>query len=155
LHSSAPPMAYELVEQALREAYGASPKKVFRRFEERPFAAASIGQVHRAELRDGTPVAVKVQYPGVRDAIDHDLANMGMLVGMAGLVALSLEPGGIVHDLKEGIRADLDDLPQAANQQRFYDLFEGHAFIRVPRISHGLTTCGALVEEFIEGRPFA
>ena len=86
LQSNAPPMSYHLVEQVFEREFGASPSKVFRKFEHEPFAAASIGQVHRATMHDGTRVAVKVQYPGVREAIDHDLANVGMLISMAGVL---------------------------------------------------------------------
>ena len=87
LQSNAPPMSYDLVKQVFEREYGKAPEEVFRKFEKSPFAAASIGQVHRAELRDGTRVAVKVQYPGVREAIDHDLANVGMMLRVGGLVA--------------------------------------------------------------------
>jgi len=154
LHSSAPPMAFELVEQVFMAEFGLPPRKVFRRFEHEPFAAASIGQVHRATLDDGRKVAVKVQYPGVAEAIEHDLANVGLMLSMAGLVARGLDVGTIVSDLKDGIRAELDYLREAANQQRFADLFEGHGFVRVPRVHPELTTHHVIVQEFIEGRPF-
>ena len=91
-------------------------------------------------MHDGTRVAVKVQYPGVREAIGHDLANVGMLISMAGVVSRGLDAGPIISDLKEGILGELDYLHEAASQQRFYDEFEGHAFIRVPRVYHELTT---------------
>src|SRR5437762_2391352 len=86
-------------------AAGRSADRVFRRFEREPFAAASIGQVHRAELNDGTRVAVKVQYPRVREAIEHDLTNVAMMIGMAGALSRGLDAGPIVSDLKEGILA--------------------------------------------------
>src|SRR5437870_1497861 len=132
LQSSAPPMAFNLVEDTFEREFGRAPARVFRRFEREPFAAASIGQVHRAELSDGRLVAVKVQYPGVRQAIEHDLSNVAMMIGMAGAVSRGLDAGPIVRDLKEGILAELDYLREAASQQRFYDEFVGHAFIRIP-----------------------
>ncbi|MDP9238972.1 MAG: AarF/ABC1/UbiB kinase family protein [Chloroflexota bacterium] len=155
LQASAPPMAYGLVEEVFDREYGKPPHNVFRRFEREPFAAASIGQVHRAQLQDGTAVAVKVQYPGVREAIEHDLANVGMMVGFAGVMSRGLEAGPIIADLKEGILAELDYLREAASQQRFFDEFEGHAFIRVPRVYHELTTSHVLVQELMQGKPFA
>ena len=155
LQSSAPPMAYSLVEQVFQAEFGAPPSRVFRRFEHAPFAAASIGQVHRAQLHDGTHVAVKVQYPGVRDAIGHDLANVGMMVTLAGAVSRGLEAGPIVRDLKDGILAELDYKKEARSQQRFYDEFSGHAFIRVPRVYHEHSTKNVLVQEFMRGRPFS
>ena len=155
LQSNAPPMSFELVRQVFEKEYGRQPEEVFRKFQKEPFAAASIGQVHRAELKDGTPVAVKVQYPGVREAIDHDLANVGMMIRLGGLVARGLDASQIVKDLESGIRAELDYLREAAWQQRFYDAFEGHAFVRVPRVYHELTRPTVLVQEYIKGRPFA
>jgi predicted unusual protein kinase regulating ubiquinone biosynthesis (AarF/ABC1/UbiB family) len=148
-------MSFELVEAVFANAYGAKPGDVFRDFERKPFAAASIGQVHRAKLTDGTPVAVKVQYPGVREAIEHDLANVGLMIGLGSMVARGLDAGAIIRDLKEGIRGELDYLHEAASQQQFYDHFEGHAFIKVPRVYHELTTDTVLVQEYIEGKSFS
>ena len=155
LQSDAPPMAYELVEQVFDREFGMSPQKVFRKFEREPFAAASIGQVHRAQLTDGTRVAVKVQYPGVRQAIEHDLANAGWMITLAGTFARGLDAAAIVRDLKEGIIGELDYLREAASQQEFYDRFEGHAFVRVPRVYHEMTTQHVIVQEYLEGKPFS
>jgi predicted unusual protein kinase regulating ubiquinone biosynthesis (AarF/ABC1/UbiB family) len=155
LQSNAPPMSYDLVRQVFDREYGAPPDTIFRKFEKTPFAAASIGQVHRAELADGTRVAVKVQYPGVREAIDHDLANAGMMIKLGGLVARGLDAGTLVKDLEAGIRAELDYLREAQWQQRFADAFDGHAFVRVPKVYHELTRSTVLVQEYIEGRPFS
>ncbi len=155
LQSNAPPMSYHLVEEVFQGEFSRPPSKVFRKFEHEPFAAASIGQVHSATLHDGTRVAVKVQYPGVREAIGHDLANAGMLISMAGVVSRGLDAGPIISDLKDGILSELDYLHEAASQQRFYDEFDGHAFIRVPRVYHDLTTGCVLVQEYIDGKPFA
>jgi predicted unusual protein kinase regulating ubiquinone biosynthesis (AarF/ABC1/UbiB family) len=90
----------------------------------------------------------------VREAITHDLANVGIMVGLAGALSRGLDAGPIIADLKEGILGELDYLAEAQWQQRFYDEFAGHAFIRVPRVHHDLTTRHVLVQEFIEGRPF-
>jgi predicted unusual protein kinase regulating ubiquinone biosynthesis (AarF/ABC1/UbiB family) len=155
LQSDAPPMAYELVERVIEQELGAPPGQVFRRFERQPFAAASIGQVHRARLRDGTDVAVKVQYPGVREAIAHDLANVAMLVGMAGVVSPGLDAGPIIRDLKDGILGELDYRREAANQRRFYDEFRGHAFIRIPQVFDDYSTDRVLTQELLRGKPFA
>lgn len=155
LQSQAPPMDYHLVEEVFDREFARSPQQVFRHFDKAPFAAASIGQVHRATLHDGTRVAVKVQYPGVSEAIEHDLANVGLLVGFAGVLSRGLDATTIIRDLKEGVIAELDYKREAASQQRFYDEFAGHAFIRIPRVYDELTTSRVLVQEFIEGRPFS
>ncbi|MFN0147537.1 MAG: ABC1 kinase family protein [Dehalococcoidia bacterium] len=155
LQANAPPMAYGLVEEVFAAEYGMPPRKVFRRFEAEPFAAASIGQVHRAVTHQGQRVAVKVQYPGVREAIEHDLANVGMMVGMAGLVARGLDTASIVNDLKEGIRGELDYLQEARHQERFARIYDGHPFVRVPRVLAELSRSRVLVQEYIAARPFA
>ena len=154
LQSNAPPMAYPLVREVFEREHGNAPESLFRSFEREPFAAASIGQVHRATLRDGRRVAVKVQYPGVREAIEHDLANVGLMLGLGGMVARGLDVQTLVRDLKEGIRGELDYLAEARWQQTFAEAFEGHAFVRVPTVEHELTTSRILVQEYIEGRPF-
>ncbi len=154
LQSNAPPMAFNLVEQVFECEYGRHPDAIFKKFERQPFAAASIGQVHRATLRDGSLVAVKVQYPGVRDAIERDLSNVGLMLGLGGMVARGLDVQTLVRDLKEGIRGELDYLREARSQQQFFDAFEGHALVRVPRVYHELTTSTVLVQEFLPGKPF-
>lgn len=155
LQSAAPPMAPELVRQVFLEDLGAPPEEIFRRFESRPFAAASIGQVHRAQLHDGTRVAVKVQYPGVQQAIAADLANLGLVFGLTGMVARGFDPGPVVEDLRRGIAGELDYRAEARWQQRFSDLYQGHPFIHVPRVFAELGSGRVLVQEFVEGQPFA
>ena len=155
LQASAPPMSYGLVESVFLEEHGRPPSEVFKRFAKAPFAAASIGQVHRAQLHDGREVAVKVQYPGVREAIDHDLANVGIMITMMGKLSKGLDAGPIIKDLNDGIRGELDYLREARSQQRFHDLFANHAFIRVPAVHHELTTGRILVQEYVHGRRFS
>ena len=155
LQANAPPMAFSLVERVFLDEYGRPPRAIFKKFEQEPFAAASIGQVHRAELVSGERVAVKVQYPGVREAIDNDLANAGMMLGLAGMLSKGLDAGPIVQDLKDGIRSELDYVREAAHQRRFGELYAGHALIRVPRVYPELSTGRVLVQEYIEGKPFS
>ena len=90
----------------------------------------------------------------MREAIEHDLANVGMMIGLSGACRARARSGAIVRDLEEGIAAELDT-SRGQPQQRFSDHFEGHAFIRVPRVFHELTTDTVLVQEYIKGRPFA
>jgi predicted unusual protein kinase regulating ubiquinone biosynthesis (AarF/ABC1/UbiB family) len=155
LQAAAPPMAPELVRKVFIEDLGRPPEKLFRRFEPRPFAAASIGQVHLAELADRTPVAVKVQYPGIKDAISADLANLGVVFGLAGVAARGFDPGPMVEDLRQGITDELNYRLEASRQQRFRDLYDGHPFIRIPAVYPDLGSERILVQEFIEGAPFS
>lgn len=155
LQADAPPMAYNLVEEVFAREFGASPQKLFRHFEKEPFAAASIGQVHRARLEDGTRVAVKVQYPGVQQAIEHDLANAGWLISLVGAFSQGLDAATIVRDLKEGILGELDYEREAAAQQEFAATFAGHAFVRVPDVFRDRSTRHVLVQEYLDGAPFS
>jgi len=91
LRTHAPAMPWEKVQTVLAEEYDDSPERVFASIEEEAFAAASIGQVHRATLHDGTAVAVKVQYPGIADALESDVANAGILVRLAKVLAPCLD----------------------------------------------------------------
>lgn len=155
LQSNAPPMAYALVEQVFREDFGATPRERFAEFDRRPFAAASIGQVHRARLHSGEEVAVKVQYPGVAAAMQSDLANVGTLMGFAGVMSKGMDTRAVVRDLTSGILAELDYVREAANQARFADIYRGHAFVRVPEVYPELSSGRILVQELLHGRPFA
>ena len=155
LQADAPPMAPELMRQVFIEDCGQPPEKIFRSFETRPFAAASIGQVHRAELKDRTKVAVKVQYPGVKEAIGADLSNLGMMFAFAGLAARGFDPGPVMEGVRRGILAELDYETEARHQAEFEAIFRGHPFIKVPSVYSDLSTKRVLVQEYIEGKPFA
>lgn len=154
LQSSAPSMAPELVREVFMADFGKSPDKLFRKFEWEPFAAASIGQVHRAQLHDRTEVAVKVQYPGVQEAVGADLSNLGFIFGLVGMAAPGLDPKPMVEDLRRGIAMELDYRSEADRQARFHTLFDGHPFIRVPKIHGELCTGRVLVQEYIKGERF-
>ncbi len=78
--SSVPPMGYATIADQIRREIGKRPEQIFRTFDQTAFAAASLGQVHRATTRDGREVAVKVQYPGVEETVEQDLGNLKMLL---------------------------------------------------------------------------
>jgi predicted unusual protein kinase regulating ubiquinone biosynthesis (AarF/ABC1/UbiB family) len=100
LQTNAPPMSAELAAQVVAEELGAAPEEAFLEWDPQPIASASIGQVHRAITHDGRAVAVKVQYPGVGDAIRADLDNAGMLFTAMGVLFPGLEPGPLVEELR-------------------------------------------------------
>jgi predicted unusual protein kinase regulating ubiquinone biosynthesis (AarF/ABC1/UbiB family) len=155
LQSDAPPMSYELVEQVVREELGDAPDRVFARFDRVPIASASIGQVHRARTHDGTEVAVKVQYPGVDQAVAADLENTDLLFNMMGMLFPGLDPAPIVGELTERLLEELDYRNEAANQQLFVDAYRGHPYIHVPDVLHELSTGRILTTAFADGARFA
>lgn len=154
LQSDAPPMAPELAAQVVVEELGALPTEVFAEWDPVPIAAASIGQVHRALTRDGQAVAVKVQYPGVADAIEADLGTAGLLFGSLRFAFPGFDPGPLVEELKVRLVEELDYSREAANQQAFADTYGGHPFVHVPWVRHDLSTSRVLTTELVTGARF-
>ena len=159
LQSNAPPMAVELVRIELERELGKPMAELFVQFDDEPIASASIGQVHRAIIRlsDGTEraVAVKVQYPGVAEAIDADLRTADLLGAMLAFGFKSLNPEDMVAEIKDRLREELDYKREAANQQMFVDFYSGHPFIHVPEVFHEFSTGRILMTELVAGHSFA
>lgn len=160
LQASAPPMAPELAAEVVREELGGPPEKVFAEFSPRPLAAASIGQVHAARLFDGRAVAVKVQYPGVAEAIRDDLRNAELLAVFFQLLRsvvpglTRLDPREIAQEISDRIAEELDYRLEASSQQLFADAYRGHPFIAVPQIIPEYSTRRVLTQELAEGMPW-
>lgn len=154
LQAQAPAMSYDVVARVVREELGNEPEALFNRFDREPIAAASIGQVHRARLKDGTDVVVKVQYPGVDEAIRADLDNYGMLMAITGAVMPNVDVAPIVKELQERLTEELDYRVEARNQADFRRLFDGHESIFVPRPFPELSGKRVLVSELVGGRGF-
>ena len=132
--------------------------ELFVEFDDEPIAAASIGQVHRAILR--TPegdraVAVKVQYPGVAEAIDADIRTADLLGTLLAFGFKSLNPEDMVAEIKDRLREELDYSLEAQNQQTFADFYRGHPFIHVPEVLHNYSTSRVLITELVSGSSFA
>jgi predicted unusual protein kinase regulating ubiquinone biosynthesis (AarF/ABC1/UbiB family) len=154
LQQSAPPMAPHLVADVITAELGQPPERAFFAFSPEPVAAASIGQVHRAKLFDGTPVAVKVQYPGVDVAIRADLDNAFLLYSAARAIAPGIDPEPVVSELKERMGDELDYRIEAANQEEFRAAYEGHPWVRIPAVHREASTSRVLVTEWVAGRSF-
>ncbi len=154
LQANAPPMSAELAAQVVREELGAPPEELFAEWDPKPIAAASIGQVHRAITRDGRAVAVKVQYPGVGDAIRADLDNAGMLFGAMGMMLPGLEPEPLVEELRDRLVEELDYEQEADNQRLFAEYYAGHPFIHIPGVVDELSAERVLTTELAEGVRF-
>ncbi len=156
LRSSAPPMSRELANQVVRDELGADPADVFVDWDPDPIAAASIGQVHRAILADPSTgeqhaVAVKVQYPGVDEAIESDLRNADMLGTLLKQGFGGLEPDEMVAEIKERIVEELDYELEARNQQEFVEFYRDHPFIHVPAVYPDWSTRRVLTTELVDG----
>ena len=122
LRESANIMPPAQLEKVLAASWGAGWRKRFRRFDARPVAAASIGQVHRAELPDGRVVAIKVQYPGVARSIDSDVDNVATLLKVSGLLPASLDVAPLLVEAKRQLHEEADYLREAAISRALEDL---------------------------------
>ncbi len=154
LQAQAPPMAFSLIRDVAEHALGKPLERAFAHFETEPLAAASIGQVHRARLPTGEEVVVKVQYPGVADAIKSDLANVGVLYRAVGIFYPGLDPKPVIAELRSRIFEELDYRSEANNQAAFAELYRDHPFIRVPEVFPSHSTGVVLTSEYIAGRRF-
>ncbi len=154
LRAQAPPIDVDVIERVLLEQYGAPPEEVFARWDREPIASASIGQVHRARLPDGAEVAVKVQYPGVAEAIESDLGNAEVLAPLAKVVAPSVKIRPLMEELRERLADELDYQREAAYHEAFALRYEGHPFIRVPRVHAEWCRPLVLVTDYAEGASF-
>jgi predicted unusual protein kinase regulating ubiquinone biosynthesis (AarF/ABC1/UbiB family) len=148
-------MAPSLARATAEESLGGRIDDLYAEWDDVPLASASIGQVHRAVTRDGTAVAVKVQYPGVGDAIRADLDNAGLIFGAMGMLFPGLEPGPIVAELRERLVEELDYRLEAEHQRYFADAYRGHPFIHVPDVVPSLCADRVLTSELADGVPFA
>jgi len=151
LQHNAPPMSAELAAGVIVEELGAPPEELFAEWDPAPIASASIGQVHRAITLDGRAVAVKVQYPGVAEAVAADLDNAGLI--FAGLSQLfpGLDHRSIVAELRERLIEELDYGKEAANQQEFARYYAGHPTIHVPEVVPSLSTRRVLTTDLSDG----
>ncbi|MEO8092122.1 MAG: AarF/ABC1/UbiB kinase family protein [bacterium] len=155
LRTSAPSMSWEKVSEVLEQEYrGERLDDIYAEIEPEAVAAASIGQVHRATLIDGREVAVKIQYPGVAEALEADLANAGMLVRLAKALAPGLDAKAVAEELRERVLEELDYELEAQNQRSFARAYRGHPFIHVPDVLTRLSHRRVLVTEFVRGSGF-
>jgi predicted unusual protein kinase regulating ubiquinone biosynthesis (AarF/ABC1/UbiB family) len=155
LQADGPPMAPSLAAKVIEQELGKPPEKIFRTWNAVPIAAASIGQVHQATMKDGRKVAVKVQYPGIADAMTTDLGNAEMLYRLFGAFALKgFDAKGVVDELRARVADELDYTIEATNQTAFVERYRDHPFIRIPAIIPELSTSKVLVSEWVEGMSF-
>ena len=159
VQSSVPPMPWAKVRRVLAAELGAPPEERFARFEHDAFAAASLGQVHRAELRAGKkPVVVKIQYPGVGHTVHQDLKNIRALVRVFDSIARDVmrqdvDSGDVVRELEERLAEELDYRREADNLERFRTLLAPDHEVMIPRVHRSLSTGRILTMDRLDGYP--
>ena len=154
LQDSVPPFPFSQVREIIEAELTSPIDEIFQKFEETPLAAASIGQVHRAQLKNGDDVIVKVQRPGIRAIIEVDLE---ILLHLATLIERHIEeweihrPTRIVEEFASSLAKEIDYTIEASNAERFARQFTGNSSVYVPRIFMETTTKQVLTMEFIDG----
>jgi hypothetical protein len=152
LHFEAPPMHFALLREAVRAELGRDPEEVFAEFDLRPFAAASLGQVHRARLRTGEEVAVKVQYPGIAATIRADFANLRALMLPLRMTRDWDNLREQVDDIFEMLELETDYLAEARWQELARATLAPLPDVVVPRVHAGLSTRRVLVTDLLRGQ---
>ena len=153
LRNNAHHMPPAQLQQVLAQQWGATWRTRFARFEATPVAAASIGQVHRATTRDGRVLAIKVQYPGVRESIDADVDNVATLLRVSGLLPRELDIASLLAEAKRQLAEEADYEREGEQLELFGRLLAGSPEYVVPTLDREFTTGHVLAMSFVEGRP--
>ncbi len=153
LRADADYMPPKQLKQVLNANWGQDWLRQFKKFDVRPIAAASIGQVHRAQTRDGRDLAIKVQYPGVARSIDSDVQNVAALIRMSGLLPKGLDIDPLLDEAKAQLRDEADYLRERDQIRHFERLMQGTDGFTLPSPHDDLTTQNILTMTFLPGHP--
>ncbi|MCD4715966.1 MAG: AarF/ABC1/UbiB kinase family protein [Desulfobacterales bacterium] len=154
LQDQVPPFPYDDVRETIKSETGKLPKELFKHFDERPLAAASIGQVHRATLKDGEAVVVKIQRPGIHKIIEVDLEIM---LHLAGLMERHLEeleayrPSRIVEEFARSLEKEINYKTEASHIERFARQFMDDETVHIPKVFRQMSTQRILTMEYVQG----
>lgn len=156
VQSSVPPMDYDLIRVQVKNELGRYPEQLFKRFDHEAFAAASLGQVHRAELKSGEDVVVKIQYPGVSETVVQDLKNMQALLHVFTLITRDVlrqkfDASEIYQEMEERLQEELDYVHEANNLALFQRLFADDDQVIIPQVYSDFSSRRVLTMEFIDG----
>ncbi|HWT23679.1 MAG TPA: AarF/ABC1/UbiB kinase family protein [Solirubrobacteraceae bacterium] len=154
LRDAAPKVRFADMRKVVEAELEAPLGEIFAAFDETPVAAASIGQVYRAELHDGREVAVKVQYPGVAQAVRADMQNLGLILRLLKQIAPGLDVRATAEEVRSRIGDELDYELEAQHQRSLGRIFRGHPFIVVPDVVTSLSRERVIVTEFVRGDGF-
>lgn len=151
----APPLSPEAAVTVIRQEFGMHPDELFAEWEAEPFAAASIGQVHRALTKSGERVAVKVQYPGIDKAIEADLKSLQFFQSMLSPVTKKLHSQQTLDEIAQVFRDELDYGREAEMGDIFRRIHHGDPNVVIPRVHHGLTSKRVLTTDLLGGASYA
>ena len=152
LRSSGYSMTPSQLKKILNQNWGNGWLSNFKHFEVRPFAAASIGQVHKATLKSGEIVAIKVQFPGVRQSIDNDLSSLKFIMKTSGMLPAKFPLDYYINQCGDLLKRETDYELEATNIRRFSEFLRSNGKINVPKVYNELSTQETLTMSFLEGR---
>lgn len=153
VRQSADFMPLKQMMKTLNKDLGPSWRDKLEYFEERPFAAASIGQVHLARMKGGREVAMKIQYPGVAQSINSDVNNLMAVLNMSNMLPEGLFPEHLIDVLRRELALECDYQREAACARKFRELLKDHPFFYVPEIVDELCSPHVLTTELVSGFP--
>ncbi len=152
LQKSAPPMPFDIIVEQVESELGQPVSELFEYLQEKPYAAASIGQVHKARLHDGTDVIVKVQYPGVDESCDSDLKQLRLALKLGGLLKMPKETvDQLFGEIRERLREELDYENEADNLRLFREFHRNDDWVIIPEVVESHSTRRILTLELVEG----
>ena len=144
-------MPKKQLEKILKEELGNDWNLKFKSFDMKPFASASIGQVHKGILLDGKEVAIKIQYPGVAESIDSDIQNLRRLQSLTNIFPPGVYFDSIMKQAAIELKEECDYFQELKNQKKFKENFKDDKNIYVPTVYEDLSTKNILVSEFVHG----
>jgi predicted unusual protein kinase regulating ubiquinone biosynthesis (AarF/ABC1/UbiB family) len=154
LQANAQPSEWKTVKSEIEKSLGDKIESIFVSFDPEPIGVGSIGQVHRARLKSGEEVAVKVQFPEIREAIEADIRVLRLLLPIGKIFAPRLYDAHLVEELHRMLLGECDYLSEAKWQQHFREKLEKHPVLKVPKVFHHLCTDKVLTMELVEGKNF-
>ncbi len=152
LQSEAPPMGWAFVRRRMRAELGADWESKFKSFSHQPAAAASLGQVHRAQAPGGEPLACKLQYPDMQSAVEADLNQLGILLAIRRRFDTAIDTTEIAQEIGARLREELDYVREAKHVALYSNMLAGEKAIRIPRVWSALSTRRLLTLDWMEGR---
>ena len=155
LRDDVPAVGWKQMRKVLEREWGEDPERVLASIDPEPAASASIGQVYRGRTTDGVDVAVKVQYPGIGEAVESDMRNVRMLAPLLRRLMPGLDVKPVLAELSERISAECDYELEASSHRILARFWRGHPFITVPSVDMRLSRRRVLVSEWVDGIDFA
>lgn len=155
LRDQAPRVGFRQMEKLMQSEWGENPSRMFAELDPEAAAAASIGQVYKGVTHEGRTVAIKVQYPGIAEAVDADMRAAQLLLPLLKRLAPGLDGRALLAELRERIAEETDYEIEAQNQRRLHRAWRDHPHVLVPGVDTELSTRRVLVTDWVDAEPFA